>query len=1045
MKLGVEPVKKLVFLIVLSACASQAEPARSLAEPAVSSVRGEIAFVAGGDIWTVPLKGGEARLLVSHPAQESRPRWSPDGKKLAFVSERTGRGDIYVLTLETGELKRLTWGDETDLLDNWSADGNWIYFHRSRTVQLTDIFRVRAEGGTPMEVTADPWMTEFHAAPAPDGQRIAFAARGIAWTQWWRHGHSHLDESEIWVWTDGKYTRLVPLDAKNLWPMWAPDGKSLYYVSDRGGAENLWLLRDGRSRPITQFKDGRVLFASISEDGRTIAFERDFGLWSLDTRSGKAQEVPVQLRGAPSAPAVARVPVTGFSGLKISPDSKKAAFLGRGEIWAVSAKDGGDAFRVTRTAAPETSVEWAPDSKRLVYASERDGYANLFLYDFATKTEKRLTTAKENDVGAKWSPDGKSVAFVRGRKELRVADVESGQERLLAQGSLTMSSIAWSPDSKWIAYVPAGVRSFRNLWLASSDGKTEPQQISFLANVFSTEPVWAPDGKAIYFTTTQRTEDLRVARIDLKPHEPKYREDEFDKLFTEPKKDKEKETGKQESAPAKPVVEISWAGLRERLTMIDTGLDASGAAISSDSKYLLLDATVGGRNNLYLWPLDELSREPAVARQLTSTPGSKSAAQFSPDAKEVFYLERGRINAIGVENRQARTVNVTAELDRDFNVEKVEVFRQAWRTMRDNFYDPTFHGRDWSAVFAQWEPRIEGVQSPDEMRRVVSLMLGELNASHCGISAPSQEGTPVTGRLGVRFDRNEYESSGRLKISAVIPLSPASVAAIKPSEVLVSVEGVPIGPRTDLDQFLEAKNGKKVALEVEASDGKKRTVTVRPVNAAEEGRLRYRAWVEDRRKHVSELSGGRLGYVHMRDMSEESLRQLYMDLDTENQSKKGVVIDIRNNNGGFVNAYALDVFTRRPYMTMEQRGAPASPARTQLGQRALELPTILLTNQFSLSDAEDFTEGYRTLKLGKVVGEPTAGWIIYTGGAVLLDGSALRVPSTRITGADGKVMELNPRPVDIAVDRAVGEMESGSDRQLDAAVAALLKQVEEKR
>jgi C-terminal processing protease CtpA/Prc len=210
------------------------------------------------------------------------------------------------------------------------------------------------------------------------------------------------------------------------------------------------------------------------------------------------------------------------------------------------------------------------------------------------------------------------------------------------------------------------------------------------------------------------------------------------------------------------------------------------------------------------------------------------------------------------------------------------------------------------------------------------------------------------------------------------------------------------------------------------------------VSLAAEKRLLYRGWVESRRAYVDSVSGGRLGYVHMPDMSAESLAQLYVDLDAENQARTGVVVDLRNNNGGFVNAYALDVFARRPYLTMRRRGRTPEPARSALGQRALERPTVLVTNQHSLSDAEDFSEGYRALGLGRIVGEPTAGWIIYTSNVPLLDGTVLRLPGTRITGADGTDMELHPRPVDVTVTRPVGESYTGRDSQLDAAVRVLL-------
>jgi C-terminal processing protease CtpA/Prc len=257
-------------------------------------------------------------------------------------------------------------------------------------------------------------------------------------------------------------------------------------------------------------------------------------------------------------------------------------------------------------------------------------------------------------------------------------------------------------------------------------------------------------------------------------------------------------------------------------------------------------------------------------------------------------------------------------------------------------------------------------------------------------------------------------------------------------DVITAVDGQAINGQTNLDELLAYRIAKQTALTIAGKTGGTRKVTVRPVNAATEKALLYRAWVESRRAYVAKASGGRLGYVHMFDMSDASLRQLYVDLDAEQQGREGVVIDVRNNNGGFVNAYALDVFTRKPYLTMQDRGAEAIGARTALGQRSLELPTVLVTNQHSLSDAEDFTEGYRAMHLGKVVGEPTAGWIIYTSNRTLVDGTTVRLPTTRITGVDGKDMEMHPRPVDVMVERPMGESYTGIDNQLDAAVKELL-------
>ncbi len=1034
---------------------SAVQPQPYFGDPGISPDGAEIAFISGGDIWTVPSRGGEARLLVSHPATESAPRYSPDGKYLAFTSTRTGNGDVYLLTLATGELKRLTFDDAAELAESWSPDSRWVYFSsNARDIAgMTDVYRVSREGGMPMPVSADRYTTEYFSAPSPDGQTLALTARGLAGSQWWRKGHSHIDESEIWLRRDGdpaRYERVTAGGAKEAWPMWSKDGRTLFYMSDRGGPQNIWQKPlNGVARQVTKFTGGRVLWPSISADGRTIVFERDFHIWKLDTESGKAAAVEIVRRGVPSGPAVQHISLAGqFQELALSPDGKKVAFTSHGEVFAASAKDGGEAQRLTRTPAQESQLAWAPDSRRLVYASDRDGASRLYLYDFTSAKETRLT-ASGPDYAPRFSPDGKLLAFIRNARELRILDMSSKEERNVATGYFDRPPLledhpfVWSPDNQWLAYMDVGSKAFNNAFAVPAKGG-QARPLSFLANTSSRELAWSPDGKFLLFTTSQRTENGQVARVDLVPRTPRFREDQFRDLFKEdpPRAPSGSAEGKP-AEPAKPAaaaapapVSIVFDGIRERLSLLPVGLNVDSAVVSPDGKWAVMVATAAGQQNLYAYSLDELARDPRVARQLTSTPGRKEEVHFSPDSKEVFYLDRGSIYSVALETRQPKALAVTAEMDVDFGTEKMEVFTQAWSYLRDQFFDPGFNGADWNAVRAAFEPLIAGAATPDEMRRLLLLMVGELNASHLGAGAPAGNAQTVTGRLGLRFDRAEYESAGRLKVASVIPLAPGDVAGIKAGEVLEAVDGVPVDGRSNLDEQLDHKIGKRVLLRVSGRD-----VPVLPCNLTTEKALLYREWVNQNRDYVARVSGGKLGYVHMLDMSEGSLNRLHLDLDAENQTRQGVVIDIRNNNGGFVNAYALDVFSRRPYLRMTERDRPEAPARAVLGQRALEAPTILVTNQHSLSDAEDFTEGYKTLKLGKVVGEPTAGWIIYTWNTALIDGTTFRLPHSRIRGAAGDDMELHPRSVDIPVSRPVGESYTGADSQLDAAVRELLKQM----
>lgn len=1044
-------MRTLVFALLLAATAANAQQSLpALAEPSLSPDAREIAFVSGGDIWTVAREGGEARILVSDPAMDSRPLYAPDGKRLAFVSTRSGNGDLYVVDLAGGTPKRITFDDGRDQLDGWSHDGQWLYFHStSRDIAgFNDVWRVRADGGTPMLVSGERYVSEYFAAPSPDGKTIAFAGRGVAAGQWWRHGSSHIDHSQIWMLdvASKRYEPLTKDGAREIWPMWSGAG-TLFFVSDRGGAENIWrITRGAEAVQVTSFRDGRVLWPAISRDGKTVVFERDFAIWALDAASGKAAEVPVALRGVPAAQAVEHRRLTDrFSSLAVAPDGKKLAFIARGEVFAASVKDGGDAMRLTRTTGVESQLTWSPDSRTVVYVSDRDGRTKLYQYDIATEKETQLTTGDGSDDTPRFSPDGKMLAFQRDGSNLMVLDLATKNARSVAKALFDTPPLGsdkpfdWSPDSQWLAYLAYSPSYFRNAYVVPAAGG-QARQVSFLANVFTDSLAWSADGRFLLMNTGQRTEPGQIVRIDLVPITPKFREDRFRDLFTTPAPAPKEETPKpaEVKAEAKPAekkkTEIVFDGIRDRARFLPVGLDAGSVEVSPDGKWIVFIASVGDDNtNVYLYSIDELSDDPAIPKQLSASAGPKTSLQFSSDSKEVYYLDGGRIAAATIDPVKARTISATAAMDVDFAREKEQVFAQAYRYLRDNFYDEKMHGVDWNANRDRIAPRIAASRTSEEMRRVLALMVGELNASHLGVNNPSGESRTNTGRIGVRFDREEYETNGRLKVSEVLSLSPADIAKIRVGDVIVAVDGRPF---TNFDQALENAIDKRVVLTLDGTP--KRDVIVRPIRNTAEKALTYRAWVNANRDYVQKVSGGRLGYVHMPDMGWEALQRLYVDLDAENRARDGVVIDMRNNNGGFVNAYALDVFSRRPYLNMTFRNFPTASARSILGQRSLEKPSILVVNRHSLSDAEDFTEGYRALGLGKIVGEPTAGWIIYTSNVALVDGTVLRIPFIKITDGKGENMELAPRPVDVFVQRPIGETFAGKDAQLDVAVRELL-------
>jgi tricorn protease len=946
-----------VSAVCLGACfhaGAQAASLPSLAEPSLSPDGREIAFVSGGDIWTVPAEGGVARLLVTDPATESRPMYSPDGKQLAFISTRTGGGDIYLLTLATGELKRLTWSDQMDALDGWSRDGKWVYFTSSANDvgHLPDVFRVSATGGTPLEMSREKYLSEFESAPSPDGVNVALCAKGISFSQWWRNGHAHIDETEVWlkpVADSAKAKVLVQADSKHAWPMWSADGATLYFMSDKSGAENLWSLSvaGGAVKQLTHFEHGRVLYPTIGYDGKAIVFERNLTIWKYELASGKAAQVGITLRGVPGSPVAQHAQANKFEELALSPDGKKMALLAHGDVYAVATKEGGEALRITHTPERESDLQWSSDSNRVAYVSERGGVHNIYEYDFKTEKERALTIGKDECEVPRYSHDGKSLAYVRNERELHLLKLDGTADTVLAKDTLQDVSMEWSANSEWLVYSTPGVNSFTNLKVVAAKGG-EPQAITFLANGQAASSVaWSPDGKYILFDTAQRSENFDMARVDLTPHVPKYREDELRDLFhgpgqvpvvpgpgpntsPNPNEEKPKEAAAQEAlkegdkADKKEKkfepIPITFEGVRERLTLLPLGLSATEPKISPDGKVLVFSARSGNHTNLYSYSLDETAKEPAVAKQLTSNAGGKSFYSFSPDSKELILLEDGQPRRIALEGGLMKPIAVSAAVDTDFDRDKGVVFDEAWGVLNRRFYDDKFHGKDWGGLRKTFEPYIAGSHTPDEMRRDISLMIGELDASHSGIRGPEAR-VVKTGLLGLRFDREAYEGGKGLVVREVVPLGPADVEGkVQVGDVLVAVNDHAVDAHKNLDELMEDQAGRRTVLRVMSKEGKTRDAVVQPVDAGTEAGLVYRAWVEGNRAQVEKLSGGKLGYVHIADMSDRSLKQLYIDLDEQNQKKMGVVIDVRNNNGGYVNGYALDVLARQNYLLMTRAG-----------------------------------------------------------------------------------------------------------------------------
>jgi Tol biopolymer transport system component/C-terminal processing protease CtpA/Prc len=1068
--------------------------------PVISPDGAQIAFVYAADIWMVDARGGDAERLTAHPAGHIAPRWSPDGAQIAFTSARTGGGDIYRLPLRGGAVERVTFHDSVSTAEAWSRDGADLFFSSYRDQQSSAIYRVSCGGGTPIRWISQPYESLMHLSVSPDGRRLAF---NLVRDPWWRRGPNPYGGCEIWVVSnspDADDFQRIAADyiGMNRWPLWAPDGAGLYYVSDRSGAENLHFqpLDGGPARQVTAFREGRLLWPSISAGGQTIVFERDFSPWRLDTASQTSAPISVRVRpDTKITPVRISTYTRDLSELALAPDGKKVAFVARGTVFADFAdketdkeRRQGPSFRISSSSFREHDISWSPDSRRLAFISDRDGDGEVYLYDFASRGEVRLTNREGELPGHKhnpqFSPDGQWIAYAYSDDQIRLLDTHSGEDRAFVRANFTYgASFSWSPDSRWLVFIAQDGSFFSNLHVQEI-GSDEARQITFLSNLTAYHPIWAPSGQFIVFTTGQYRAESQIALVDLRPQAPQFREEEFERLFGEggrraspgreqPEAPAETDTeGDEAPAPQPAPPAVVFEGIERRLRLLTpTQMDAVALCISPDSRDLIFLATVAGKANLWNLALDE-PRADHPPRQLTGGTGAKGAAQFAPDGKSFYFLDGGQIAVRKFPSGDQSTLPVQAEVVVDFNQEKLQIFAECWRLLRDHFYDPTFRGLDWSAARTQFAPLVAGAQTSGDLITVLNLMVGELRASHLGVF-PSGGGGSQDGYTGLLFDPAEQARSGRLCVADVLPDSPAALAgegaAIRPGDELLAVNGAPVGPDANLDALLQRTVGRRVRLLVRTprpeapapadagtaeadapADGagaarphpEEREVDVRPVSQGMYGELRYRAWVQANEQYVHRVSGGRLGYIHIRAMSYNAYQQFLVDLDSETHSKQGVVVDVRFNAGGHTATFMLDVLARRSELMSTFRGRSPADAYHLSGNRVLNKPTVLLINEGSGSNTEMFAESYRRMGLGRVVGRPTAGAVIWTFEHSLLDGTRFRLPRFKVATSEGEDLEGTGRAVDVEAALPLGATARGRDPQLDAAVATLLAQID---
>ncbi len=1036
----------LVFATV--ATAQDLEPARFLRYPAFSPDGKQIAFSYMGDIWVVPSEGGNAVRLTVHPAHDIRPRFSPDGKWIAFNSNREGNYDIFLIPAKGGRPKRLTYHSADDILGDWSPDGRWIVFSSNRDHRFAQIYLLEVETGYVRRLTSDE--TNLHSPTfSPDGRYIVFCRGG---TSWWRKGYRGSANSEIWRLpitiegdriATGKPERLTYYEGNDWFPMVSPDG-TLYFVSDRTGIFNIWRMpftvtRDkgqgtekAKVEQVTNHAD-RVLYPSLSRDGKFIVYEHDFSLWVVPTKGGEPKRLTIFAPSDEPQNRLQRLALTSqVTEFTLSPDGKQIAFVVRGEIFVVNVEKGGEAKRITDHPYRDFDIDWSPDSRKLAFISERDGNREVYIVDIRTRELKRLTnTPDAAESNPKWSPTGNYVAFVRGPfgRQLCWVDVNTGEEKVVVEGPF-IGEFAWSPDGRWICFNrrdPAN--NVTDLYIVPWNGG-EPVNVTRMP-YWNGSIVWTKDGKNIVFRSNRTDNNVDIYVLPLERPKEKLDEEEGESE----KKPQERKEGEKKL----PEVKIDFTDIHKRVRRLTVTVFNEGSfAVSPDSKTVVFVATPVDQPEIWSVPLEGGS----LTRLASGV--SASQLQFSPDGNRIYFLSTGgTIRYLTRPAGSLGSVNFTARLTVDRVVELQHMFDEGWRLLKEQFYDEKMHGVDWDAMKEKYRPLIEHVAAKEDFYALVSMMLGELNASHLGIGGPTVSG-PETAYLGVWFDP-EHRGPG-VKISAVLKNSPADrdESRLNVGEFILAIDGVEVSNNEQIWDALADKAGRVVELLVNDKPTKEgaRTVKIKPINRGQWSNLLYEDWVEKRKRMVDEWSNGRIGYIHIQAMSQSELRKFEREFYAEVVGKKeALIIDVRFNGGGRIHDELLSILKRRLYALEQYRGTPPFTQPFQVWQK----PTVVLINEFSASDAEIFPKAFRDLGLGKLVGMPTYGGVIGTYNVTLIDGTTFfRVPVTGWRTLDGVNLENYGVKPDILVEHSPEDNANENDLQLKAAVDLLLKELSKK-
>lgn len=1084
-------IKESIIAISLASIAlsSSATTPLWLRDVKISPDGSQILFTYKGDIYKVPTTGGDATRLTTVDSYESMPIWSPDGKTIAFISDRNGGQDIFTMSANGGKATRVTFSSENETPEAFSPDGKHIIF--SATLQdpassalfpsrrLTELYSIPVGGGRVNMVLASPAQMISYAT---DGKSFLYHDQKGMENEWRKH-HTSSITRDVWLYnvSTGKHQNLTDHAGENRNPVMASDGKTVYFLSERNGASmNVYSFPIDNPQnvsAVTSFKTHPVRFLSQGADG-TLAFAYNGEIYTKRTNA-KPSKVAINIVTDDATPIKKLNVTSGATAATVSPDGKQVALIYRGELF-VTSTDYTTTKQITHTPEAERQPSWAADNRTIAYMSERNGKWNIYTATIERKddpnfpnattiVEKALFNDNIERTYPQYSPDGKELAFIQDRNKLMVMDVKSKKVRQVTDGSTYARrnggfNYSWSPDGKWFT-----LEVIDNMHDPYSDVAIVSAKGGKITNItrsgyFDESPRWVMDGNAILFLSERygmrnhaswgSMSDAMLVFLNQDAYD-KYRLSEEDyALYKEvekaqkkeadkkkndskksDKKDEKADSAKNDKSPKEINVELE--GIEDRIVRLTpNSSDICDAIITKDGESLYYLSSV--EKGYDLWKIKLRKPDAKIVSKL----GAGRLSMKMDNTGNIFLLGSRMMKKLAPASDKLTNISYSAAMMLDAGREREYMFDYVYRQEREMFYVKDLHGVDWEKMCENYRRFLPHINNNHDFAELLSELLGELNVSHTGGSYRAKGATEQTASLGLLYDW-EYAKDG-LKVAEVLEKGPfdRSTSKVKPGCVIEKINGKEIKADEDFTPLFNDITKKKTLVSIfDPASGNRWDEVVLPISSDAQNTLLYNRWIKQRATDVERWSNGRLGYVHIQSMSDGSFREVYADVLGKYNHCEGIVIDTRWNGGGRLHEDIEVLFSGEKYFTQVIRGVEAC----DMPSRRWNKPSIMVQCEANYSNAHGTPWVYKHRGLGKLVGMPVPGTMTSVNWVTLQDPSLVfGIPVVGYRLPDGSYLENSQLEPDIKVANDPATVVTGEDTQLRTAVEALLKDLDKK-